>query len=94
VRSATGLPDGLFSNKKSEIGLNVEGLGMENVIMLTIWNIFSVVFDKINSRRVNFVVIWYIYPVLVCSDQGKSGNPAQQYSSKFSSVKSAGKTPA
>jgi hypothetical protein len=27
----TGLPDGLFSNRKSQFGLILEGLGMENV---------------------------------------------------------------
>jgi hypothetical protein len=28
-------------------------------------------------RLVQFVVIWYIFPVLVCLDQEKSGNPEQ-----------------
>jgi hypothetical protein len=27
------------------------------------------------GRLVLFVVIWYAFPVLVCLDQGKSGNP-------------------
>jgi hypothetical protein len=28
-----GLPDGLFSNQKSQFWLNLEGLGMENVVI-------------------------------------------------------------
>jgi hypothetical protein len=32
VRSA-GLPDGLFSNQKSQFWYNLEGLGMENVVI-------------------------------------------------------------
>jgi hypothetical protein len=30
-RSGTGLPDGLFSNQKSQFGLILEGLAMENL---------------------------------------------------------------
>jgi hypothetical protein len=33
VISKTGLPDGFFSNQKSQIRANLEGLGMENVII-------------------------------------------------------------
>jgi hypothetical protein len=29
--SIAGLPDGLFSNKKSQLGLILEGLAMENL---------------------------------------------------------------
>jgi hypothetical protein len=29
----TGLPDGLFSNQKSQCWQNLEGLGMENVVI-------------------------------------------------------------
>jgi hypothetical protein len=36
------------------------------VCFITIWNIYNVVL---------FVVIWYIFPVWVCRDQEKSGNP-------------------
>jgi hypothetical protein len=32
-------------------------------------------FDIIYSFLVKFVVIWYIFSVLVCLDQEKSGNP-------------------
>jgi hypothetical protein len=30
--SRAGLPDGLFSNQKSRLGKNLEGLGIENVV--------------------------------------------------------------
>jgi hypothetical protein len=38
-----GLPDGIFKNPKSQFGLILEGLGMENVATylyyMSIWNI-------------------------------------------------------
>jgi hypothetical protein len=73
--SIPGLPDGLFSNPKSQLWLNLEGLGMENVVIF---------FDHLEY----FAAIWYnIWPfgivcghlvyfyVLVCLEQEKSGNP-------------------
>jgi hypothetical protein len=33
-----GLPDGYFSNQKSQFGYILEDLGMENVAILAIWN--------------------------------------------------------
>jgi hypothetical protein len=44
------------------------------VYFMTIWNILWP-FDIIYGRLVQFVAIWYIYPVLVCLDHEKSGNP-------------------
>jgi hypothetical protein len=44
-------------------------------ILTAIWNIL-LRFGKFYGRLVQFVVIWYIFPVLVCLDQEKSGNPA------------------
>jgi hypothetical protein len=41
---------------------------------MTTWNIL-VPFGIIYGRLVQFVVSWYIYLVLVCLDQEKSGNP-------------------
>jgi hypothetical protein len=41
---------------------------------MTIGNMFWS-FGIIYSRLVYFVVVWYIFPVLVCLDQEKSGNP-------------------
>jgi hypothetical protein len=31
INVASGLPDGLFSNQKSQLGYILEGLGIENV---------------------------------------------------------------
>jgi hypothetical protein len=42
---------------------------------MTIWYILRP-FGKIYGRLVPFVVIWYIFSILVCWDQAKSGNPA------------------
>jgi hypothetical protein len=66
------LPDGLFSNPKSQFGYILEGLGMEFC-------------DHLEY----FVAVWYnlwpfgtasghlvYFPILVCLDQEKSGNPA------------------
>jgi hypothetical protein len=47
---------------------------MENVIFENIWTILTQ-FVVIYGRLVEFVVLWYIFPVLVCLDQEKSGNP-------------------
>jgi hypothetical protein len=46
------------------------------VYFTTVWNI-SWPFGIIYGRLVLFVVICYIFPILVCWDQGKSGNPAR-----------------
>jgi hypothetical protein len=44
------------------------------VYFMTIWNILSP-FGIIVGRLVKFVADWYIFPILVCLDQEKSGNP-------------------
>jgi hypothetical protein len=39
------------------------------------------------GRLVQFVTIWYIFPLLVCLDQAKSGNPdASQHQNWFSAI--------
>jgi hypothetical protein len=49
---------------------------MDNVdIFYTIWNTLRP-FGNIYVSLAWFVVIWYIFPSLVCLDQEKSGNPA------------------
>jgi hypothetical protein len=69
------LPDGLLSYQKSKFGYIFEGLWMENV---------GIFYDLLSSLRlflifyghlVEFVVLSYIFHVLVCLDQKKSGNP-------------------
>jgi hypothetical protein len=57
------LPDGIFSNKKSQFGDILEGLAMEDVGIL--WSI-SWPNGISYGHLVHFVVIWYIFPVLVC----------------------------
>jgi hypothetical protein len=50
---------------------------MENVgIFISIWNIL-VSFGIIYGRLIYCVVILHIFPVLVCLDQEKSGNPVK-----------------
>jgi hypothetical protein len=61
--SIAGLPDGLFSNQKSQYGYILEGRGMETVgSFMTIWNILRPFGKFIGS--------------LVCLDRAKSVNPA------------------
>jgi hypothetical protein len=67
----------------------MEGLGMENVVVLydhlkyfkAIWNILRP-FGIFYGRLVKFVAIWYIFPVLVCLDQEIYGDPAFHNSTK------------
>jgi hypothetical protein len=52
-----GLPDGLFSNQKSQFGKIF-------IYFMAIWNILwrlGIFYDHL----VHFVFIWYIFPVLV-----------------------------
>jgi hypothetical protein len=44
------------------------------VYFVTIWNTLQT-FGIIYGRLVLFVVILYIFPILACLDQEKSGNP-------------------
>jgi hypothetical protein len=46
------------------------------VYFMTIWYILWQC-GIIYGRLLLFLVIWYIFPILVCSDQEKSGNPAE-----------------
>jgi hypothetical protein len=56
------LPDGIFSNKKYQFGLTLEGLGMENVgIFMVIWNIESP-FGTFCGHLVNIFPFWYVLP--------------------------------
>jgi hypothetical protein len=52
VGAGAGLPDCLFSYKKSKFGYILKVLGMENVgICMTIWNIYG--------HLAYFMAIWY-----------------------------------
>jgi hypothetical protein len=47
---------------------------MKNVVIfMIIWNVLWP-FDIMCGGLVEFVVIWYIFHILVCLDQEKSGN--------------------
>jgi uncharacterized membrane protein len=52
------------------------------VYFMTIWNILRT-FGIICGRLVFFVAIWYIFPILVCLDQEKSGNPGHRCALKI-----------
>jgi hypothetical protein len=52
---------------------------------MTIWNILEP-FGITYGSLVQFVVIWYIFPILVCLDQEKSGNPAKDWRNLKGSV--------
>jgi hypothetical protein len=75
---AAGLPDALFfhtKNPNSAVFWN--GLGTENV---------GIFYDRVEYFTAMWYILWpfgivcahwYIFPVLVCLDQDKSGNPAR-----------------
>jgi hypothetical protein len=68
------LPDGLFTNQKSNFGLILEGFRMKYVcIFYDDLEYFTAIWYNLWLFG---VVIWYIFPILVCLDQEKSGNPA------------------
>jgi hypothetical protein len=68
-----GLPDGLFSDQKSQFGLILEDVRLKNVdiYFMTIWNIlttFGIFYDY-------FVHSVFIFSSLGILHQEKSGNP-------------------
>jgi hypothetical protein len=66
----SGLPDGVFSNQKSQFAKILEGLAMKDVgvgIKMAIWYILHMViwyilwlFGTFDGYLVHFMVIWYI----------------------------------
>jgi hypothetical protein len=65
------LPDGLFSNQKSQFGKILEGLGMENagvlyghLLYLRSFGIFTIIW-YIYGHLANFMAIWYTYFVVI-----------------------------
>jgi hypothetical protein len=70
-----GFPDSLFSNQKSQFGLILEGIGMENVgIFYGQLVYFSAIYYNLWQFGIVCGNLVY-FPNLVCLDQGKSGNP-------------------
>jgi hypothetical protein len=69
------LPDGLFSNQKSQFGLILEGLAIEDVsIFYGIWSILRP-FDIFSDYLVYIVVILCISLHVGILNKEKSGNP-------------------
>jgi hypothetical protein len=61
----TRLPDGLFSNQKSQFGKILEGFGMERIAILFGHLKYITALWYILWPFVNLVAIWYFTPVLV-----------------------------
>jgi hypothetical protein len=74
IGSIPGLPDGLFSNPKSQFWQILEGLRLENVDILGIfyWQRYFMTIWYILCYLVHFSRFWYRVP-------RKSGNPDQSY---------------
>jgi hypothetical protein len=72
---AAGLPDGLFSNQKSQFGKILEGLRMENAGKLYCNLEYFTVICYILWPFGNAVVIWYVFPRFGILCREKSGNP-------------------
>jgi hypothetical protein len=69
-----GLPDGSFSFQNSNLGTIRRALELKMLVyLMTILNIL-LPYGIFYGNLVEFVVIWYIYPILVWLDQEKSGN--------------------
>jgi hypothetical protein len=60
----------------------LEYFGIENVGIFYDHLEYFWPFGIIFGRLVYFLVIWYIFPVLVCLYQNKSGNPAAPSNSR------------
>jgi hypothetical protein len=61
------LPDGFFSDQKSQFGYILEDRGMENVVIYSGHFEYFTTIAYILGAFGNFVVIWYIFPALVHS---------------------------
>jgi hypothetical protein len=59
---APGLPDGFFSDQKSQFGYILEDLGMENVVIYSGHLEYFTTIGHILWAFGNFLVIWYIFP--------------------------------
>jgi hypothetical protein len=74
-RFPAGLPDGLFSNQKSQFGENFQGLRLKNVdIFKAIWNVLQI-YGIFYDLLVNFVFLWYTFSCFGIMHEEKSGNP-------------------
>jgi hypothetical protein len=72
--SHTGLPDGMFSNPKTQFGQILEGLGTEKVGMFCAHLEYTTAIWYILRPFGNLVAIWYIFSLFGKLCQEKSGN--------------------
>jgi hypothetical protein len=88
---SSGLPDGLFSNKKIPIWENILRATDWKILLyfLAVWNI-SWTFGIFYYHLEHFVIIWYIFPVLVPGTKKNLATPVviqsyhhQNYRSNF-----------
>jgi hypothetical protein len=77
VRQGSGVPDGIFSNQKSQLGKILEGYGMAKVGIFYGHLEYIKVIWYILWPFGNLVAIWYILPRFGTLCQEKSGNPAR-----------------
>jgi hypothetical protein len=71
----TGLPDGFFSDQKSQLGYILEDIGMKIVVIYSGHLEYFTTIGLLLRTFGNFVVIWYIFPRLGILYQEKSGKP-------------------
>jgi hypothetical protein len=70
-----GLPDGSFSNQKSQFGQILEGLGMEKAgIFFGYFEYIKAIWHMVGPFG-NLMAIWYLFPRFGILCQDKSGNP-------------------
>jgi hypothetical protein len=70
-----GLPDGLFSNQKSQFGSIFDSLRLENVDIFYGRLEYLRTFGDFYDHLVHFVLMWYIFSGFGITCQEKSGNP-------------------
>jgi hypothetical protein len=68
------LPDGFFSDQKSQFGYVLEDLGMEHVVIYSVHLEYFRTIEYILWAFGNFVFIRYIFPRFDMLYQRKSGN--------------------
>jgi hypothetical protein len=69
------LPDGFFSDQKSQFGHILEDLGMENVVINSGHLDYFATIGYILWEFDNFVVLGYVFPRFDILYSEKSGNP-------------------
>jgi hypothetical protein len=76
-KTRPGLPDGLFSDKKSQFGYILEGIAMEDFGTFYVILVYFMAICYIYVHLLYFLVIWHISPHFGILYQEKSGNPGR-----------------